>query len=121
MTSATGLEIQVTAESAAAAVTRRARVISRRKVFLGASRANLPLLGQATRCVVTIIAVQTLSCRVISVTKGIVVRDRGRRRARISLRLMTHAARREVTTVRLRVRRVTGVAAVVRRDSGGNR
>jgi len=102
-------------------MTSRTRVVSRGKVFLRTSRTNLAFLRQAARRVVTVIAVQTLSRRVVRVAKRIVIGGRSRRCGRISLRFVTHAARSEVASVGLRVRRVTGVTAVMRTDSGGNR
>jgi len=115
------LEIQIAAESAAAAVTCRASVISGRKVLLRTRRADLPLLRQTARRVVTVVAIQTLARRVISVSKCVAVRGGCRRRARVRFRFVTNAAGSQVAPVCLRVRRVTGVAAVVRRDSHRNR
>ena len=114
MTSPARLEIQVTSERAATAVTCRARVISRGKVFLRTGRADLPFLRETPRCVVAIIAIQTLPGGVICVTKRVIVRDGCCRRARVRFRFVTHTAGSEVAAICLRVRRVARVAAVVR-------
>ena len=114
MTSPARLEIQIASERATSAVTRRTCAVSGGKVFLRTSRTDLPLLRQAARRVVTIVAVQTLSGRVVRVAKRIVVGDGSRRRARIRFRFVTYAARSEVAAICLCVRRVTGVTAVMR-------
>ena len=90
-------------------------------MFLRTSRADLPLLRQTSRRVVTVVAIQTLSRGVIGVAKRVAICDGCCRRARIGFRFVTDTARCEVAAVCLRARRVTGVTAVVRRDSRGNR
>ena len=114
MTAPARFEIEIASERATSAVTSGARVVSRGKVFLRTGRTDLALLRQTARCVMTIVAVQTLSCRVVRVAKRIVVGGRSRRRARIRFRFVTDATGGKVSSVRLGVRRVTGVTAVMR-------
>src|SRR6266496_1819726 len=121
MASRAGFEIQIAAERAPAVMAGCARVISSRKVLQCARRVDLPSLRQADTIIMTVSTTQSLSRAVLCMAESKVERGGVGRCPRIRFLSVTDAARRQVATVRLRARNVTGVATCVSREPRGNR
>jgi len=111
------LEIQIAAKGPPPVVTGRARTAAHRKVFLRARRTHLPALGETRSLFVTVCAVESLTRAMFCVTEADSIRGGVSRCARVRLRRMTDAARAEITTVGLRIGRMTGVATGMRIQS----
>ncbi len=90
-------------------------------MFLRARRTHLAPLGQTSRVTVTVRTVESLPRAVFGMTEFDPISRRVSRRARVCPGRMTHSTRCEVTSVRLRIRRVTAVTAPVRIQTCGYR
>jgi len=120
MTSPATLEIQVAAKGSLAIVTGGAGPVSAGEVFASLGGADLSFLWQSRRVVMTIGAIETLTAAVLRVTESQTERGGVGGSPAIRFLIVTNPARCQVATVGLRVRSMTGVTLVMRREACRN-
>ena len=116
MTSPAVPEIEIAAEGSLAIMTSGAGVVSGGEMFERPGRADLSFLWQPRRVVMTISAIETLAWTVLCMTESEMERGRVGWGSAVRFLIVTNATRGQVASVSLRVRRVTRVALLMRRE-----
>ena len=110
------LKIQIAAEGSLAIMTSGAGVVAAGEVFEAPRRADLSFLRQAGNVIMAIGATETLPPTVLCVTEGETEGGRVDCSSAVRLLIVTNPARCQVAPIGLRVRCMTGVALIVRRE-----